>query len=266
MKLIVRVLQTIGQVARVVYLAMWPLLGAGAVLLFLWPREGPRDPHLTGWQWPVLLLGGGVVLWLAFVAQQWLTLRRLAPFNITDRSSSPAPLPDGLVQADSELRRLGFTPVGQYEVDTAWPEKAPRVYAQYVRPENPGITADLSFTTSLTSFASHWAAGHALTTLYPRVDQMIPKSGAVFPEWMLVLHSAESVEAAYQLHRNTLAANEPGAGKPMPVLDLATAIALQASGMRRVHQFYRRQLWFPVSMTLFVVPAWLALAWFAFTY
>jgi hypothetical protein len=266
MKPIDRVLQMIGRVMLVVWLGMWPLLGAGAVFLFLSPRQGPRDPHLTGLQWPVVFLGGVVVLWLAFVAHQWLTLRRLAPFSITDRSNSPAPLPDRLVQADSELRRLGFTPVGQYEVDTAWPEKAPRVYAQYVCPENPGITADLSFTTSLTSFASHWAAGHALTTLYPRVDQMLPKSGAVFPRWMLVLHSGDSVEAGYQLHLNALGANERGAGKPMQVFDLATATALQASSMRRVHQFYRRQLWFPVSMTLFVVPAWLALAWFAFTY
>jgi hypothetical protein len=255
----------IGRVALVMYLAMWPVLGGLAFLLFVSTSLGPRDPKLAELGPVALLLGGAVVLWLGFVTRQWLKLRRLAAFSVVDTSLSPVPLPDGLVQTDSELRRLGFTPVGQYEVETAWPEKAPRVYAQYVRPENPGITADLSFTTSLTSFASHWAVGHALTTLYPRVDQMIPKSGAVFPRWMLVLHSGDSVEAAYQLHVDALAANEPGAGKPMPVLDLATAIALQASSMRRVHQFYRTQLWFPVSMTLFVVPAWLGLVWLVVT-
>jgi len=252
------------QAVQLVWLGMWPVLGGLAFLLFVSTSLGPRDPKLAGIGPVVLILGGAVVLWVGFVTWQWLKLRRLA-FSVVDTSLSPAALPGGLAQAAAELQRLGFTPIGRYTVETAWPEGTARVYATYISPQNPGTWADLSYATLQTSFCSYWANGADVETLYPGLEGTIPKVQGAFPNWMLIQHSSDGIEAAHRLHLGTLARLEQVVGVPLPVPDLATAIDLLADGMRRIHEFHRAKLWTPIAQTLFVVPAWLGLAWFVVT-
>jgi hypothetical protein len=257
MKLIVRAVQFM-------YLAMWPILGGLAFLLFVSTSLGPRDPKLADIGPVVLILGAAVLLWVGYVAWRWLHLWQLANPRVVDTSMSLVPLPAGLAGAEAELQRLGFTLLGQYTVATAWAEGPMRVYAMYVSPENPGLWADISYATSLTSFSSYWANGGVLETAYPALEGATKAQGA-FPGWMLVQHSGDGIEAARELHLASLARYEPVGGAPLDVPDLATAMKLLVDGMRRIHEFHRAQLWFPIAQTLFIVPAWLGLAWFVAT-
>jgi hypothetical protein len=254
-------MNTIVRAVQLVWLAMWPVLGALAFLLFVSTSLGPRDPQLAG-LWPaVLILGGAVLIWLGLVARQWLRFRELGVFSVADTSLSPVPLPDGLAHAETELQRLGFASIGQYTVETAWPEGPTRVYATYVSPKGTGLWADISYATSRTTFSSYWANGAVLeTTCTP--DGATPKADGALPGWLLIQSSGDDIEAAHRLHLASLARYEPVGGAPLPVPDLPAAIELLADGMRRIHEFHRTQLWFPLAQTLFIVPAWLGLAWF----
>ena len=251
---------TIARATQLVYLAMWPLMGGLSFLFFVSTSLGPRDPKPADIELAVLILGGTALLLVGFTARQWNRLRKLANPRVVDTSMALVPLPDGLAGAADELRRLGFAPIGQYALETAWPEGPARFYATYLLPEHPGLWADISHATSLTTFCSCWANGALLETIYPAL-----KGDRAFPGWMLVQHSGEGIEAALELHLATIARYEPIGGPPLAVPDLATTMKLLVDGMRRIHEFQRAKLRSDFAPTLFVVPAWLGLAWFFVT-
>jgi hypothetical protein len=209
-----------------------------------------------------------IAIWLTGTVWLWNETRRLGPFTISDRSRLPVTMPDALAVQEADLKRLGFTPTGQYEIDMAWPEKAPRTYALFTLPQNPGVYASLSFTIKGTCFASYWADGRAIETVYPPLEIDTPKGTDLFPPWSLYQFSDDGVEAAYRLHLAAVVAAEPVAGKPIPVTNLATVSALEATAMRRIHEYHAGKT-LPVvrrsaTLAAFAIPAWLVLTWIAF--
>jgi hypothetical protein len=237
-------------------LAVWPVLGLLIVASVAYASLNERDPAAADLKDTALLTGAGAIVWLAFVAYECLRYRNLGQFNIVDTSLSPVPLPADLAPLEPELVRLGFSRLGQYKVVAAWPEKAPRVYSQF------GVWAEISHKTRRASFGSCWAGGNVIETHYTPTDR--PPS-VPLPSWLLALNSSASIEAAHQLHLEAVDGYGRVAGPPVAIPDLPTLIEIQADGMRRLHRFYRATLWVPLATILFVVPAWLALAWFAFT-
>jgi hypothetical protein len=243
-------------------LAMWPVLGLLVVAVVAYASLSERDPTAADLKDTALLTGVGVIAWLAFVAYECLRYRNLGQFNIVDTSLSPVPLPADLAPLETELVRLGFSRLGQYEVVTAWPEKAPRVYSQFTSSALPGVSAEISHKTRRASFGSCWADGNVIETHYTPTDRL---PSVPLPSWLMALNSSESIEVAHQLHLKAIDDYARVAGPPVAIPDLPTLIEIQADGMRRMHRFYRATLWVPLATILFVVPAWLALTWFAFT-
>jgi len=253
-------MNTIVRAVESVWLAVWPVLGGLTFLLFVFASLPPRGPKPADMVLGVPILGGAVLLWVGIGARQWNRLRKLANPRVVDTSMALVPLPDGLAGAADELRRLGFAPIGQYAVETAWPEGPARVYATYLLPEHPGLWADISHATSLTTFCSYWANGAVLETTFPALKGAnVP---GIFPGWRLVQHSGDGIEAALALHLATIARYEPIGGPPLAVPDLATTMKLLVDAMRRTHEFQRAKLRSDLAPMLFVVPAWLGLAWF----
>lgn len=246
-------------VVRVMRFGAIALFVVSLALLLLFASQGRSDLVVTQARWTAVVLGVLVAVFLVTVGRLWLNLRRLARFHIVDTSASPAPLPDGLIQADGELRRLGFSPIGQYEIDTAWPEKAPRAYALFVFQQRPGVSACLSFATLHANFSSYWADGRAIETTYPSLDIEVPKGVTLFPDWILVQRGDDNLEAAYRLHLNAVAAAEGIAGQPAPVLDVAAAIAFEGRSMQHISEFHRAKLRPLINQALLMVPAWFVL-------
>jgi hypothetical protein len=215
-----------------------------------------------------------IAIWLAGTVLTWDFTRKQAAFAIRDTSSNPAPLPADLVTQEAELLRLGFRPAGQYEIDSAWPEKAPRIYAFFTFPSNPSIDATLSFTTKWTCLATFWADGRVLESTFPRPEELkaldgVPTDEPLLPPWLIAQYTDSGVEALYELHLAAMNSTLPAAGAPVPAPDIATAIALEVETAPRVHAYYSgsvdRFVRQQATLGAILIPAWLALLWFAFS-